>query len=429
MVEKQRTERHDNGKVLYEPIFTARQPVFDREGKVWGFELFFRHSANAGEAEFDDATIASVRTIADGFTIVRDSFPPDSLILINLTEQLLADGAMLAVPPQRGVAELTLVTGVSPGLIESLEKLKLLGYMVALDNFTGQPELMPLLDVVDVVKVDVSALDSGLLFPLVSMVRQYSVSLLAKKIESGRIHTLCRSMGFSYFQGYHFGRPEVMAGRKVSSAQMVKMEILRQLNSDYNVQRLADCIKQDVSLSYRLLRYVNSASVGLRSSVRALDQALVVLGERVIRHWLMVVLLADLNPTPGAREVSFWSVQRARLLYLLAEANILATYGPETMFLIGLFSRLDYLLGKPMCELVTELPLDGLIKDAYCGKKNFVRDVLDFLTEMEQARWETTAVRANWLGIPLEIAADLSNEALRWTAAILADETAGEPED
>jgi EAL and modified HD-GYP domain-containing signal transduction protein len=153
--------------------------------------------------------------------------------------------------------------------------------------------------------------------------------------------------------------------------------------------------------------------------VRALDQALVVLGERVIRHWLMVVLLADLNPTPSAREVSFWSVQRARFLFLLAEEGLLTTYGPETMFLIGLFSRLDSLLGRSMSELVAELPLDGVIKDAYCGKKNFVRDVLDFLAALEEARWNASTEQANWLGIPLKRAAELSNDALQWTSSIL----------
>lgn len=404
---------------FYEPIFTARQPVYGKDGAVWGFELFFRHSQDAGKAEFDDASLASARVIADGYSIVHNSFPPDSRILINIPEVMLQDNVILALPADRLVPELVNITDVTPQLLESLTFLKEQGYLLALDNYSGQPELFPLLGLVDVVKIDVMTLPSSELFPLATMLRNYKVMMLAQKVENKKNYSLCRSMGFALFQGYYFGKPEMFAGRKVSSAQLVKLEILKELNSDYDVLRLADLIKHDVSLSYRLLRYVNSPSVGLRSSVRALDQALVVLGENVIRYWLMVVLLADINPSSGAREVSFWSVQRARFLYLLAEEGILKTYGPEAMFLIGLFSRLDFLLGRPMSELASELPLDGIIKDAYCGKKNFVRDVLDFLSALERAQWDASVVQANWLGIPLKRAAELSSDALRWTTAIL----------
>ncbi|UZP65980.1 HDOD domain-containing protein [Desulfovibrio mangrovi] len=413
----------------YEPIFTARQPVFDRDGAIWGIELFFRHSAEAGKAEFDNPALASARVIADGFSMARNWIPPDARIFINVPEGLLKDNLMLALPAERCVPELVGVTSVSPELLDALKTLKEQGYLLALDNYTGQPELEPLLAIMDVVKVDVSSLQSSELFPLVSELRKWPVMMLATKVESKKIYSLCRSMGFSLFQGYYFGKPEVFAGRKVSSAEMVKLDIMKELHGDYDVHRLAELIKQDVSLSYRLLRYVNSPSVGLRQSVRALDQALVVLGERVIRHWLMVVLLADLNPSPGAQEVSFWSVQRARFLYLLAQDGMLTTYGSETMFLIGLFSRLDFLLGRPMNELVTELPLDGIIKDAYCGKKNFVRDMLDFLAALEEARWDVSSECANWLGIPLKRAAELSNDALRWATAVLdrgGDESGGE---
>ena len=403
----------------YEPIFTARQPVFDRDGQVWGFELFFRHSADAGRAEFDNPAQASARVIADGFSMVRNWLPPNSRIMINVPEGLLKDNVMLALPADRCIPELVGAAEASPGLVKALQTLKEQGYMLAMDNYTGQTGIDELLGLMDVVKVDVSILQTSELYPLVSELRKWPVQVLATKVESKKMHSLCRSMGFALFQGYYFGRPEIFAGRKVSSAEMVKLDIVKELHGSYDVQRLADLIKKDVSLSYRLLRYVNSPSVGLRQSVRALDQALVMLGERVIRHWLMVVLLADLNPTPSAREVSFWSVQRARFLFLLAEEGLLTTYGPETMFLIGLFSRLDSLLGRSMSELVAELPLDGVIKDAYCGKKNFVRDVLDFLAALEEARWNASTEQANWLGIPLKRAAELSNDALQWTVSIL----------
>lgn len=411
-----------------EPIFTARQPVFDREQGVWGYELFFRHSADAGRAEFDDAGVASARVIADGYGLMRDSIPQDARIFVNIPVGLLQGAAVLALSPERCIAEIGQVREVTAELLDALRAMKDVGYMLALDDYAGQPHLAPLLEVVDLVKVDVLTVPPSDLFPLVGELKKLPLQLLAEKVESKKTYALCRNMGFALFQGFYFGKPELFAGRKVSSAQMVKLEILKELHSAYDVQRLADLIKQDVSLSYRLLRYVNSAAMGLRSSVRALDQALVVLGERMVRQWLMVVLLADLNPSPGAQEVSFWSVQRARFLYRMAEEGVLGTYGPETMFLIGLFSRLDYLLGKPMAELVTELPLDGFIKEAYCGKKNFVRDVLDFLSALEDARWDTSATSANWLGIPMRRAAELRNEAVLWTAAVLDDADDARPD-
>lgn len=405
----------------YEPIFVARQPIFNRQQHIWGYELLFRHSDTAAVAQFPDPDEATAKVIADGFTLAAAGLPVETRLLINFPKNLLLNDSIYALPHQSCVVEILETVQPDAQVVQALKTAKKAGYILALDDFVGQPGFEPFLEIADIIKVEVLNQSKAQLLKLTSQLKQGQAKLLAEKVEDRESFEFLRELGYHLFQGFFFSKPEILPGRKISSANLTRLQLMQELaKNDYEVKDLAEIISRDVSLSYRLLNYLNSPAFGLRSTIETIQQAITILGSRSTRQWLMVIILSDLNPSPSAAVLSLQSIQRARFLQLAAQQDDFGTpHNAERMFLLGLLSMLDVLLGHHMEEIIGNMPLDEEIKAALMDIENDSFAWLELVRAMEHASWDKATDLLEKFGMGQSRAAMLYAAAGAWANAVI----------
>jgi EAL and modified HD-GYP domain-containing signal transduction protein len=410
------------GDESLEKVFVARQPIFDLKMKLWGYELLYRHAAGADGAQFADGAVATAKVIADGVVLGRSGLSPAEKTLVNFPMDLLLGGFGFALPSESCIIEILETVDPTPEILQALHKLKSAGYTLALDDFVGQPEHAPFLELADIIKVDVLATSPEDLPGLAARLGGGKRLLLAEKVEHEAMRQKTLGLGFSLFQGFFFQRPEVITGRKMSSSEMSKLKLLKELaDEDFDPGVVAKIIESDLSLSYRLLRYINSASFGRLNAIDSIRQAMMVLGQRNLSKWLQAVLMSDLNPTPKGKELVFMSVRRAKFLELLGRLLLHPPAKPDALFVLGLFSLLDSLLGQPMEDVLKGLPLTSELEEALKGGQGQAGDLLNLAQDMEQADWKAVEDILDELDLPANTASELNADALRFAGELVKD--------
>lgn len=403
----------------FEPIFVARQPIFDRRMGVWGYELLFRHSGQAKTAEITDANAATAKVIVDGFSLAFPGFRTGAKALINFPADLLLADIALALPPEVAVIEILETVPPSPEIVAACAKLKIEGFQLALDDFVGQPGYEPLLEMADIVKVDVLNVEVQKLEPLVKRLNRFRSTLLAEKVESKEQLDAVKKIGFELFQGFFFSRPVVVPGRKIATGMAAKLKLLNELSRrDFDLSRVAEIIQSDVSLSYRLILYINSASFALREKVDSIPRALLLMGNKSLMQWLRVVIMADLNPTTRGFELVHLSVLRAKFLQLLSDTGR-TPFPSDSMFLLGFFSLLDALMEQPMEEILEHLPLEEDLLAALTDETNPGQAWIALVEAFEKGRWDRANALMKRLGLSAEKTAVQYSQAMAWTAEVL----------
>jgi c-di-GMP phosphodiesterase len=406
-----------------EPIYVARQPVFGRNMAIWGYELLFRHSSQCTTARIEDADEATARVIADGFGLVADLLEPTQKVLINYPGALLLQGAPWALPSEVAIVEILETVQPTPDVVSACAQLKNDGYVLALDDFVGQPGFEALLELADLVKVDVLNLEYPRIKAIVDDLRRIGTRrLLAEKVEDLAMFNQCRELGFELFQGYFFSRPELVSGRKLSANQISKLQLLKELGSpNLELRQIAGIVQHDVSLSYRLLRYINSPGVGLPNQITSINQAVNLLGQRKISAWLRVLILSEMKTTPQSGELLFLSVQRARFLETMGRVAGPGGLAGEGMFLLGLFSFLDAIMGQPMNEILGKLSLDPRLEAALLGQDARLQAWLDLAAACERGHWDQTETLLAGLGLGSRETAKTLNESTLWAKQFLSE--------
>lgn len=404
-----------------ESVHVARQPVFDREMNIWGYELLFRHSAQSATARINDGDEATSRVIVDGFGLVMDLLAPAQKVLINYPAAMLLQGTPRVLPAEMAVVEILETVQPTPEILAICAELKAEGYVLALDDFVGQPGFEPLLQLADMIKVDVLNMEPEQIKAIVSNLRGIgNGTLLAEKVEDLAMFDQCRALGFHLFQGYFFSRPELVSGKKLSANQASKLQLVKELSSpDLELRQITAIVQQDVSLSYRLLRYINSPGIGLSHQVTSINQAVNLLGQRKITNWLRVLIMADMNSTPQAGELLFLSLQRAKFLETLAVGRTPDLLSTEGMFLLGLFSFLDAILGQPMDDILDKLILEPRLDAALRGRDADLRTWLDLSAAYERGCWDQAETLLTRLDLRAEQTAKIFNDSALWAKQFL----------
>ncbi|MFC1524656.1 EAL and HDOD domain-containing protein [Thermodesulfobacteriota bacterium] len=397
MAEKITSEEKNN-------IFIARQPIFRKNQKVYGYELLFREGlANYFDPSFDGDK-ASSRVITNSFLMFGISeITEGRKAFINFSSDMLIKEYPALFPKEYTVIEILEDVVVTPELIEACRHMKKKGYTLALDDFIYKEELVPLLELADIVKFDVRLLPLDELEKQVEQVSRYNVRLLAEKVEDFAEYETMKEMGFDLFQGYYFQKPHVVAGRDIPGSKLQYLQILRQLqNENYTFDKLAQLISRDVSISYKLLKYVNSAFFGLRREIQSLQGAVAMVGEEDLRKWLNLVMLAylaDEKPLELLRS----SLLRAEFCGMLSEKMGVKRADMDKFYTVGMFSLLDALLDKPMEVILEGLSLTEDINEALLGKKpSKLMGSLYLVKSYENGAWKTAIKLANKMKVEVD---------------------------
>lgn len=398
--------------VSIEQVHVARQPILDGRQRVFGYELLYRASATAESAVAGEASI-SAKVIADallgvGFETLTDGHRA----FINLDMRTLLADASGLLDPDQVVLEILESVAVTPEVQAMCESLHERGYTLALDDFLPGSPAEALLPLARFVKLDVLALEADALETTTKRLLASGASVVAEKVETADVFERARAAGCSLFQGYYFCRPVTFSGKALPSNQLTQMRLVAALNQPaVSLIAIEDLLKHDASLSYRVLRSVNSAGFGLRREVKSIREALLLLGLDQVRKWSSIWALAGLNKGPS--ELVTMTVIRARCCELLGQALDRPDNGSGS-FLLGLCSLLDVLLGHPMAEVIKELPLDPEIRDALLGESNASRETLDAVIAFEQGRWDDASSLVTRLGLAPDTLSDAYADALGW---------------
>lgn len=405
----------------YESIFIARQPIFDVDQEVWGYELLFRQSGDAQTAQITDQDQATSSVIIDGLSLALQDIDPDKKALINFPANMIRQGVGLALPKEQCIIEILETVDPEPEIIQALQDLKKEGFTLALDDYIGEPGFEPFIELADIIKVEVMGVAPVKIPAMAMKLKNLGCQLLAEKVEDEKMYNLTKKVGFTLFQGYYFSKPEIVPGRKIAAGAAAKVQLLKALSSpDIEVDELAKIVETDPSLSYRLLMFINSTAFSLRAEVSSLQQAISLLGIVPFKKWSMVLLLSEMNTTPKGAEMAFTSLVRASFLERLVDSGVKAPYPKNTMFLLGLLSALDALLQQEMSVIIENMPLDKGMKAALCGEENEVRGYLNLLFAVERGEWPQLRELLLEREIDFQLAAKLYREANTWAKKTLA---------
>lgn len=393
-------------------VYVARQPIVDQAGKIFGYELLYRAAA-ADSACTTAAELASARVLSDTvLNLGLDTLTAGHLAFVNLTRPLLVNDAGTLLPRGATVLELREDVPVDGDVVDACRRLHAMGYALALDDFTAESDAEALLPYVKFVKVDVLATPVDAWAPLARRLSSLGARLVAEKAETAEVVRTAGAAGYTLFQGYFFCKPSTFSAAAVPARRLAYLNLLAALSRpELTIRELEDLVKHDVSLSYRVLRCINSASFGLRREITSIRQALVLLGTGQIRKWASVWSLAGLNS--GTPETVTLALLRARCCELVGAVLSDADAASE-FFILGLCSLLDAMLNRPMATALGDMPLSAPIREALLGRPNFARSVLDLVIAYERGTWDEATGAATRIGLPAHVLPAAYADALRW---------------
>jgi EAL and modified HD-GYP domain-containing signal transduction protein len=378
-------------------VFIARQPIFNRRLQVVGYELLFR-SGHVDEALVVNPEGATATVVLNSFTeIGLDRIVGDATAWVNVSREFLVEGLAQAVPPGLVGVEVVADDVLDGASIAALRALSTQGYRLALDDFRYIPDVERLLELVDVVKLDLASLGRDALADTAARLGAYDVALLAEKVETRAEHDFCADVGCGLFQGYFFCRPVLLSDRGIGVNRLALLRVVATLHDPrVELSDIDALISKDVALSFRLLRYINSAFFGLRGEVRSIGQALALLGIENVRRWATLSILADLDDKP--HELTMTALVRARFCERAGEQLGIAK--PGELFTLGMFSVIDAMMDAPMPEVLASLPFPADMREAlinHRGEKGLLLECVATLESGELDRATTIVSRASEL--------------------------------
>ena len=393
-------------------VYVGRQPIFDRHSNVFGYELLYRRSMN-NFYEGVDGNQATRDLIYNAFFAMQiDDLTEGKVGFINFTDAMVRDLVPEILPKEQLVIEILENSIVDHDLIQACKSLKEKGYILALDDFVLNPSFEPLLELVDIIKIEFSNVSLETQRNLIKE-HKNKIRFLAERLETREEYNVALQMGYDYFQGFFFSKPVIYKQNDIGVLNTSILNIIHQLRTldpDYN--RIAQAVELDVGLSYKVIRLSNTISFGARYSIRSVRQALVRIGILELRRWFNVLLLKDLQQVEN-HELIKQSLVRAHLMENLAQYCEAKEQSLDYL-LTGMFSSIVVLLSKPMEEVLMGMPLVDTVKAALLGEENDLKRVLDFVK-----RYEAMDINPETFDFPLgKIDLESFNghyiEALRW---------------
>ncbi len=366
-------------------FFIARQPILNAHKKIYGYELLYRGYKDYSLADVsgDRATTSLLTSVflTEGIGEIANSRP----CFINFTEQLLLKKIAYSFPKTQIVVEILENINPTTEIIEAIANLKSAGYIIALDDFVYDRKMESLISLADIVKIDVRLTPLDSILKTIRLLSRYKVKLLAEKVENNEEFERASKLGFQYFQGYFFNKPEIITIKEVTSIKLTLFNLLGEISrKKTTLERLHKIISKDLAISYKLLRFLNSAYFYRLEKVKNVKHAIAYLGEKELRRFLILVIVSELamdKPTELVRQ----SLLRAKFCELLARKSMLAEYDLE-VFMVGMLSFMDAMLDIEMGVVMEKLPVTDEIKDALVHNTGMFAPFLDAVIAYERKK-------------------------------------------
>lgn len=398
-------------------IFLARQPIVDRKDSLCAFELLFR-SGNRAEAGVVDDTHATAQVMANAFGGMGiGEVLGTHKGFLNLGAEFLFSDTIELLPRKQVVLELLETITVNDAIIARCQELKIMGFSLALDDVAVlRDEIKPLLDMVEVVKLDLMQIDPARLPALVKEIKRYPVKLLAEKVEDREQAHKCMEMGFDMFQGYYFARPEILSGKRADPSKMVLLRILTLMMSDAENEEIIEAFKEHPTLAYNLMHMVNAVGTGLTAKINSLKDGLMVVGRRSLQRWVQLLLYASGTAGSAISPLMQLAATRAKWMELSAQqTHPRDSEYADRAFMVGMLSLLDALMSEPLSEILARLPLPEETEMALLKRRGDLGNLLSVCESIENGNM--TAIQEELQADPsltMNILNKTQMEALSW---------------
>ncbi|WP_010587996.1 EAL and HDOD domain-containing protein [Schlesneria paludicola] len=368
-------------------VFVGRQPIYDTELNIVAYELLFR-STTENQAAIQDADVATSQLLINSvIEIGLENLVFGLPAFVNFTQNFLNGKCEIPFDPELLVIEVLETVEPDDETIASLVRWRNLGFTIALDDYIESDIRARLLQVADIVKIDLFGFKRERLKSEVTRLKEFPLKLLAEKVETVEEFELCKSLGFDYFQGYFLSRPQVVEGKSLANNQLSILQLLVKLREPaVAFDDVVDLLKRDVSLSIKLLRYVNSLAHGVRRQIDSVRQAAIRLGLQKICQIVTLLAMNGLSTKP--RPILETALIRAKMCEVLGSS--IRPDAAEICFTVGLFSTLDAFLDRPLPEILTQLPITPEIRDALLEHSGPMGRLLSSVMAFERGDWDAT---------------------------------------
>ena len=397
-------------------VYVGRQPIFDRRMKTYGYELLYRRSQkNFFEGLSDNQATAELINNAF-FAMHFGELTSGTRAFINFSGDLLEREVPLLLPKESLVVEVLERVEPTSAVVLACRKLVEQGYVLALDDYVHREDMMPLLELASIVKLELASLRDRTQQQFFFRYRGKKC-FVAEKIDTQAEFDYAQQLGFDLFQGYFFSKPVIVSGREIQRLNASLVEIITELDReepDYQV--ITAIIQRDVALVYKLLKLANSAALGTVQRIESIEQALVRMGLIEFKKWVYLMILMDAQASKNQELIKACLV-RGKLMEEIARQGS-GLKGGFPHFLTGLFSSIDVILGRPMSDIVKELPLPHDVSAALLGHPNQLRTPLDSVIAFERAEWDVLERKGFFTKVPMSAFMSAYFDALQWVNKI-----------
>ncbi|WP_171005619.1 HDOD domain-containing protein [Bacillus sp. E(2018)] len=365
-------------------IFIGRQPILDKEENVVAYELLYRNSENNryDGLDHDSATIDVMVNSFAGIGIKEVG--ERKKCFINFTENLLLNRIPTYISPQYIVVEILEDVRLTDEVLEVCKELKNKGYIIALDDVSVNRNLDRVLPYIDIIKVDYLLMDVHEMKVMIETYRE-QITFLAEKIETREQFEEAKELGFEYFQGYFFSRPVILQGKDIAPIPTNYLLLLEKLNgSDPDIHEISSLIQRDLSLSYKLLKVMNSGTYFFKSKITTIKQAVVLVGLYEIKKLVMILMMSSLNRVDNQLEIVKMSLTRA---FFFERISKYVGVSKNHLYMFGMFSLIDTLLSKNMQDVIADLPITNELAEALLGNKDSYNLALHIVQGLERGSW------------------------------------------
>lgn len=393
--------------------YIARQPIVDAGHRLVAYELLFRHSAFAQKAHITSDVDAGITVISNAlFNMGTEWLLKGKLAFVNMETSMLMSSFSTLLPPENVVIEVLETVQITPQVLERLSELQEAGYRFALDDFHYLPETEPLLPLAHYVKLDVLAHTPAELAELVHAVRRYPVTLVAEKVETHEQFRHCHALGFDLFQGYYFARPENIVTKIINPTHTTVLQLMEKVRQDAEIRDLETLFKKDVALTFKLLRYINSAGFGLSCEVQSIRHAVSILGMQPLYRWLSL-LLVTAGTGPAAPTLARTAITRGRVCELLGKST-LGRNEQDNLFIVGVFSLIPALLEITMEQLLDRVVIPESFSDALLNRSGLYGPFLALAEAMESGDVQSLEAFSSALMLTPGEVSEAHMQALAW---------------
>ncbi|MGR5131897.1 EAL and HDOD domain-containing protein [Vibrio alfacsensis] len=400
--------------------YVARQPILDKEKRTIGYELLFRDGPKNTFPEVEPE-LATSRLLSDHFLSTHYSTLGDKLGFVNFPYQSLVNLVPTLFPKDSLVVEVLEDCEPTDELFHAIQHLHQLGYTVALDDFIPTKAWKRFLPYVAIIKFDIRSVPIERAAIYIQSLAQFDIDFLAEKVETYHEFEQAIAAGFNLFQGYFFSKPKMIQKKRLNPAFLTMIQLCKEIaDNPVNFNEIERLFSIDITLSYKLLAYVNSGYT-LTTKIKSFRQALIYLGEERLRRFISLVAIASVQEDKPDSLYSL-AIQRARMCELLL-SQMNTEYDPGQAFLTGMFSLLDSLLDQPLTEVINHIPVDEDIKQALTYREGTLGHLLSMIIAYEKADWETTEKYCSSLKLTEPQLAKAFSQSTAWAQELLSQPT------